>query len=108
MSQHSILPDGCKSSNFERGLPWQCPPITFVPTKSSAPEGLPVKIKISKDLSVIYHTFHGGTGEQYSELLEDFESIVHRKGLCELYENCTTNRNAHQAELDLHLSTKTF
>mgnify|MGYP000686671740 CR=1 FL=1 len=48
MSQLSILPEGCKSSNFKRGSPRQRPPILFVPTKSSAPKILSVKIKINE------------------------------------------------------------
>ncbi len=106
MSQHSILPDGCKSNDFKRESSWQRPPIPFVPTKSSAPKGLPVKIKISKELIVSHHTFHGGTGEQYIKLLDEFESIVHKKGLCTLFQKLNKNRKACQAELDLHRDTK--
>ncbi len=102
MIQLSILPDSCKSSNFERRSPRQCLTIPFVPTKSSAPEGLPVNIKISEALIVSHNTFHGDTGEQYIKLMEDFKSIVHKKGLWALFQKLDVNRKACQAELDLH------
>ena len=77
-----------------------------MPTKSSAPKGLPVKSKIRKELIISYHTFHRGTGEQYIKLLEDFESIVHKKGLRTIFQKLDANRIARQADLDLHLGTR--
>ncbi len=106
MSQHPILLDSCKSSNFKRGYPWQRPPIPFVPTKSSAPEGSPVKIKISDELTVFHLTFNGGTGEQYIKLLEDFESLVHKKVLRTIFKKLNANKILCQAVFDMHLLAK--
>ncbi len=85
MIQILILPEGCKSNDFERASTRQHPPINFVPTKSSTPKGLPVKMKISKELNVSILAFNGGTGEQYVKLIEDFKSIVHSNKSSILY-----------------------
>ncbi len=85
MSQPYILPEGCKASNFKRGAPMQRPPTPFMPAKSSAPKGLPVKIKIRKELTVSNPMFNRGMGIQYAKLLEEFESVLHKKVLCDKY-----------------------
>ncbi len=66
---------------------------------------MPVKIKTSEELIVSHHTFHVGTGEQYIKILEDFKSIVHKKGLRALFQKLDANRKACQVELDLHRDT---
>ena len=82
MIQLQILPEGCKTSDFERGTPRQHPQIPFVSTKSITPKGSPVKLKISKELTISIPMFNVDTEEQYMKLLEDFESVIHKKGFC--------------------------
>ena len=59
-------------------------------------------MKISKELTVSVLTFNGGTGEQYVKPLEDFELILHKKGLCAMYKKYEANQDVHQTDFDLH------
>ncbi len=69
-------------------------------------EGLPVKMKISEEITVSIPTFNIGKGKQYVKCLEDFKFILHKKGLHAKYHQYEESRDACQAEFDLHKTGK--